>query len=88
MHSLILINLSYIVASILFIYGLKMLGNAQTARRGNLISAVGMLIAVVVTLLDRQVLDFKWIAIGLIVGTIIGAPAAISELRPRMNRAG
>ncbi|MEZ5276539.1 MAG: NAD(P)(+) transhydrogenase (Re/Si-specific) subunit beta [Opitutaceae bacterium] len=76
MHSLILINLSYIVASILFIFGLKMLGNAQTARRGNLISAIGMLIAVVVTLLDRQVLDFKWIAIGLIVGTVIGAPAA------------
>ena len=76
MHSAILVNLSYIVASILFIFGLKMLGSAQTARRGNMISAIGMLIAVVVTLLDRQILDFKWIVAGLVIGTAIGAPAA------------
>ena len=39
------------VASILFIYGLKMLGNQKTARRGNLISSVGMLIAIIAALL-------------------------------------
>ena len=53
-----------------------MLGRADTARRGNMISALGMLIAVVVTLLDRQIIDFKWIAIGLVVGAIIGGSAA------------
>ncbi len=66
------INLSYIVASILFIIGLKMLGKQPTARRGNLLSAVGMLIALVVTLLDRQVVNFTWITVGLAVGTLLG----------------
>jgi NAD(P) transhydrogenase subunit beta len=76
MQSAVLVNLSYIVASILFIFGLKMLGRADTARRGNMISALGMLIAVVVTLLDRQIVDFKWIAIGLATGAVIGGAAA------------
>ncbi len=76
MNATILVNLAYILASILFIYGLKMLGRADTARRGNMISALGMLIAVVVTLLDRQIIDFKWIAIGLVTGAIIGGTAA------------
>ena len=41
-------NLSYVVSAILFIFGLKMLGSPATARRGNLLSSVGMLIAVIV----------------------------------------
>ncbi len=72
-----LINLAYIVASVLFIYGLKMLGRAETARRGNLVSALGMLLAVVVTLLAGG-LDFTWIIVGLVVGSAIGAIAARS----------
>ena len=72
-----LINLAYIVASVLFIYGLKMLGRAETARRGNLVSALGMLLAVVVTLLAGG-LDFTWIIVGLVVGSAIGATAARS----------
>ncbi|HEY9248562.1 MAG TPA: NAD(P)(+) transhydrogenase (Re/Si-specific) subunit beta, partial [Rariglobus sp.] len=71
-----LINLAYIVASILFILGLKMLGRQSSARRGNLISAIGMLIAVVVTLFDRQVVNFTWITVGLVVGTILGIVCA------------
>ncbi len=70
------INLSYIVASILFIIGLKMLGKQPTARRGNLLSAVGMLIAIVVTLLDRQVVNFTWITVGLLAGTVLGVAGA------------
>ena len=57
----ILINSAYILASILFVLGLKMLGRQTTARRGNMLSSVGMLIAVVVTLLDRQVIDYTWL---------------------------
>ena len=72
-----LINLAYIVASVLFIYGLKMLGRAETARRGNLVSALGMLLAVVVTLLAGG-LDFTWIIVGLVIGSAIGAIAARS----------
>ena len=66
---------AYIVASILFITGLKMLGRASTAKRGNAVSAVGMLIAVVATLLAGG-LDYTWILVGLVVGTAIGAIAA------------
>lgn len=76
MDTAVFIDLGYIVASILFIFGLKMLGSQETARRGNLISAIGMLLAVVVTLLDRQILDFKWIVSGMIAGTLIGGLAA------------
>ncbi|MCB1092296.1 MAG: NAD(P)(+) transhydrogenase (Re/Si-specific) subunit beta, partial [Verrucomicrobiae bacterium] len=68
-----LIDLAYIVASVLFIFGIKMLGSADTARRGNQISALGMLIAVVATLLYKEVIDFKWIAAGLVIGSLIGA---------------
>lgn len=69
------INISYIVASIIFIYGLKMLGRQETARRANLISAVGMLIAIVATLLLKG-LSYQWIIIGMIVGSAIGAYTA------------
>jgi len=76
-----LINISYIVASALFIVGIKMLGSADTARRGNLVSSIGMLIAVVVTLMDRNTNDgeplgFLWIVIGLLIGSAIGVVAA------------
>ncbi len=63
-----LVNVIYILASVLFISGLKMLGSAETARKGNLISALGMLIAVVVTLLDQSIVDYKWIFVGLVLG--------------------
>ena len=76
MNAVSLINFAYIVASILFIFGLKMLGRQATARRGNLISAIGMLIAVVVTLFDRQVINFTWIVVGLVVGTVLGIVCA------------
>lgn len=66
-----LINLSYIVASVLFIYGLKMLGSATTAKRGNLISALGMLIAIVATLFYRG-MSYQWILVGLVLGGMIG----------------
>ena len=68
----IAINLAYIVAAILFIFGLKMLGRQASARRGNLISAIGMLLAVVATLLDHHVINYTWITVGLVVGTAIG----------------
>lgn len=76
MNREILINSSYIVASILFILGLKMLGRQTTARRGNLISGVGMLIAIVVTLLDKHVVNYTWIIVGLGVGTVFGYACA------------
>tara|TARA_B100000586_G_scaffold176851_1_gene129351 strand:- start:8 stop:1378 length:1371 start_codon:yes stop_codon:yes gene_type:complete len=72
-----MVNLVYILASVLFIFGLKMLGSPETAKKGNLVSAIGMLIAVVVTLLDQNIVDYTWILIGITLGTVIGATAAL-----------
>ena len=77
-----IVNFVYIVSSVLFILGIKMLGKADTARRGNTISALGMLLAVVVTLFDKQILDSadatSWGLLfgGLVFGTIVGVVAA------------
>lgn len=70
------IQLTYLVASSLFIIGLKKLGSPATARQGNLWAAVGMLLAVVVTLLDQQVLNYQMILIAIAIGSVIGAIAA------------
>jgi NAD(P) transhydrogenase subunit beta len=72
----IAINISYIVAAILFILGLKMLSSPATARRGNLTSAIGMLIAVIVTLINKDIIDYRFIVLGLLIGSVIGALAA------------
>lgn len=70
------IELSYLVAASLFIFGLKQLGSPATARQGNFIAAVGMLLAVVATLLDQQVLNYQMILVGLALGSVLGAIAA------------
>lgn len=71
----ILINFTYILSAILFIFGLKMLSSPATARKGNLFSALGMLIAIVATLAN-QGLDYQWIVLGMVVGSVIGLLAA------------
>ncbi|HRX85258.1 MAG TPA: NAD(P)(+) transhydrogenase (Re/Si-specific) subunit beta [Phycisphaerae bacterium] len=76
MHVQELRNLSYLIASILFIFGIKGLTHPRTAVRGNLISAVGMLIAVVATLAYAG-LNFWWIVGGLLLGGGYGAWKAI-----------
>lgn len=71
-----LINAVYVIAAALFIYGLKQLGSPATAVRGNQLSAVGMFLAVVVTLFAREIIEFQWILAAVAVGSIIGAVAA------------
>lgn len=70
------INVLYIVAAILFIFGLKMLSKQGTAKKGNLISAIGMFIAIVAALVSNNVLQWQWIAVGIIAGSIVGAVAS------------
>lgn len=72
----IVVNLTYILAAMLFILGLKMLGSPETARRGNLVSSSGMFLAIVVTLLDQSIVDFTWIIAGVCIGSLIGFFAA------------
>ena len=71
-----LTNLVYLLSAILFIIGLKNLSSPKTARRGNLLAMLGMLLAIVMTLFDRQILDFTYIIIGLTIGGAIGTFAA------------
>ena len=66
------VNIAYLIASALFIFGLKGLAHPRTAVRGNLMGALGMLLAVVVTLFDKQILRFEIIIAGIIIGSAIG----------------
>jgi NAD(P) transhydrogenase subunit beta len=69
-------GLLYIVASIFFIFGLKMLSSQATARRGNLVSAIGMLIAVVTTVTAMEDIRWFWVVFGVALGCVVGALAA------------
>jgi NAD(P) transhydrogenase subunit beta len=71
-----MIQLGYVIAAGLFIFGLKMLGSPDTARRGNGVSAIGMLVAIVSALLDQGIVQYEYILGGMIVGGAIGAIAA------------
>lgn len=73
----VVVNLAYLLASMLFIVGLRGLAHPRTAVRGNLAGAAGMLLAVVVTLLDRAIIGYELIAAGLVVGTVAGVPMAL-----------
>ena len=72
-----IINFSYLVASVLFIFGLKGLTHPRTAVRGNILGACGMLLAVVVTLTDRHIVSYEYIILGMVVGGAIGAVLAM-----------
>ncbi len=69
----VIINLTYLVASVMFIYGLKGLTHPRTAVRGNLTGALGMLVAVAITLIDRRIVSYEVIIAGAVVGGLIGA---------------
>jgi NAD(P) transhydrogenase subunit beta len=70
-----IVNVSYLISAVMFIYGLKLLGRAESARRGNFLSALAMLLAIVVAL-SSSGLSYAWIIAGLLVGSGVGAFAA------------
>ena len=70
--SVTIVRLLYLASAILFITGLKQLQSPETARRGNRISAAGMLLAMIVTLLDQHIMGYGTILAGLVVGTGLG----------------
>ena len=72
-----LINLAYLVAAVLFILGIKGLTHPRTAVRGNMLAALGLLIAAVVTLLHKDIVDYKFIIAGLVIGGAIGSIIAV-----------
>ena len=69
-----LTQLSYVVAAVLFILGLRSLTRPDKARQGMQLAAVGMLFAVCGTLINHEIVDYRWIAGGLVLGAIIGYP--------------
>ncbi|MBA7684987.1 NAD(P) transhydrogenase subunit beta [subsurface metagenome] len=67
---------AYLIAAVLFIIGLMRMGNPKTARTGNICAATGMFIAIVITLLLKEVLNYTMILIGIVIGGIIGGVVA------------
>ena len=72
-----MVNLVYLIAGVLFILGIKGLTKPSTAVRGNMLSASGMLIAVVITLLNADIVNFTYIVAGIIFGGAVGAFMAL-----------
>jgi NAD(P) transhydrogenase subunit beta len=72
-----LIQIAYLVAAVLFVLGIKGMTKPKTAVRGNILSSVGMLVAVVVTLLSRDIISYTWIIAGVLVGSAIGVLLAV-----------
>src|SRR5713226_6098123 len=74
------IEIAYIVAVTLFVLSLKWLSSPATARRGVQAGEVGMLIAILATLLYRGIVSYEWILIGLVVGALIGIPLGLVQM--------
>jgi H+-translocating NAD(P) transhydrogenase subunit beta len=70
----LIIEITYLIATALFILSLKWMSSPATARRGVWAGELGMLLAVAGTLLNRGIVDYEWVAIALVLGTIIGVP--------------
>src|SRR6202521_6027954 len=70
----IIIQITYLIATALFILSLKWMSAPTTARHGVWAGEIGMLLAVAGTLLNRGIVDYKWVSIALVLGTIIGVP--------------
>lgn len=73
----VFIRLCYLLASTLFIFGIKALAHPRTAARGNLFGALGMLVAVVATFLNRSLVSYTLIFAGMLLGSAIGVPLAL-----------
>jgi NAD(P) transhydrogenase subunit beta len=69
-----IIEVTYLIATALFILSLKWLSSPKTARRGVFAGELGMLLAIAGTLLHHGIVEYKWIAVALVLGTIIGVP--------------
>ena len=75
-------NIAYLISSVCFIYGLKMLSHPKTARNGNMIASIGMLLAILATIIpealsETSLLNFKMIGLAMVIGSIIGSFFAI-----------
>ncbi|OGQ57307.1 MAG: hypothetical protein A3J24_10415 [Deltaproteobacteria bacterium RIFCSPLOWO2_02_FULL_53_8] len=79
-------EISYLIASALFILGLKFLSSPETARRGMFLAMIGMAIAVLGTLLHHEIINYTWILVGLIIGSVIGIPMGMVKMTAMPQR--
>jgi H+-translocating NAD(P) transhydrogenase subunit beta len=79
-HSPYLIESTYLIATALFILSLKFMSSPATARHGVWAGEVGMLLAIVGTLLNAGIVDYRWVAIALVLGSIIGVPLGMVHM--------
>ena len=75
-----LIQVIYLIATVLFILALKWLSAPTTARRGVLAGEIGMAMAIGGTLLHHGIVDYRWIAIALVAGSLIGVPLGLVQM--------
>ena len=76
MNLTVWVELSYLVSAVLFVVGLKRMQSPATARNGNALAASAMLLAIIATLVDIQVLSWTDILIGVTAGAVIGSLSA------------
>jgi NAD(P) transhydrogenase subunit beta len=79
-HSEHLIEAAYFTATVLFILSLKWMSSPATARRGVRAGEIGMFLAIAGTLLHHEIIEYRWIAIGLVLGSIIGVPLGMVQM--------
>lgn len=72
-----IIQACYVISAFLFIFGIKSLGHPDSARRGMNLAAVGMAIAIAGTLFNAEIVNYYWIAAGLIIGTVLSIPISL-----------
>ncbi len=80
----VVVNFIYIISSVLFAFGLKFLGSPVSARKGNMLSAAGMFLAVTATLASGHIISFQWILIGITIGGGLGALVAFKAAMTQM----
>src|SRR5688572_3522876 len=73
----VIVQASYILAAALFVLSLKWLSSPRTARRGVFAGEIGMLLAIIGTLLKHNVVSYEWIILGFVIGSLIGIPMAV-----------
>src|SRR3990167_2589621 len=72
-----IIQFCYVISTISFILGIRALSSPETARRGMNLAALGMLIAIIGTLFNQHIVNYQWIAAGLVLGTILSIPISL-----------
>ncbi|VVC77244.1 NAD(P) transhydrogenase subunit beta [Aquicella siphonis] len=72
-----ILQLCYVISAILFILGIRSLSSPETARRGMNFASVGMLIAIIGTLFNHQIVSYVWIIAGIVLGTVLSLPISL-----------